>query len=60
MLVSSVVALLATAASVVSADLPKYSLIKTDRDAGRFTFVPTTRAQKEVIVKNAENVLAVS
>ncbi|XJO73058.1 hypothetical protein BDV3_004092 [Batrachochytrium dendrobatidis] len=58
MLVSSVVALLATAASVVSADYPSYNLIKTDRDAGRFTFVPTTRAQKEVIVKNAENVLA--
>ncbi|XJO74654.1 hypothetical protein BDV3_005446 [Batrachochytrium dendrobatidis] len=57
MLVSSVVALLATAASVVSADLPKYSLIKTDRDAGRFTFVPTTRAQKEITVKNAENIL---
>ncbi|EGF82426.1 hypothetical protein BATDEDRAFT_86231 [Batrachochytrium dendrobatidis JAM81] len=57
MLVSSVVALLATAASVVSADLPKYSLIKTDRDAGRFTFVPTTRAQKEITLKNAENIL---
>ncbi|OAJ42976.1 hypothetical protein BDV3_001897 [Batrachochytrium dendrobatidis] len=58
MLVSSVVALLATAASVVSADYPSYNLIKTDRDAGRFTFVPTTRAQKEITLKNAENVLA--
>ncbi|EGF76336.1 expressed protein [Batrachochytrium dendrobatidis JAM81] len=57
MLVSSVVALLATAASVVSADFPQYNLIKADRDAGRFTFLPTTRAQKEVILKNAENIL---
>ncbi|XJO77280.1 hypothetical protein BDV3_001879 [Batrachochytrium dendrobatidis] len=52
-----IIALLATAASVVSADFPQYNLIKADRDAGRFTFLPTTRAQKEVILKNAENIL---
>ncbi|KAH6589858.1 hypothetical protein BASA61_005464 [Batrachochytrium salamandrivorans] len=60
MLVSSVIALLAIGSTSVSADnYAKYNLLKDDRAAGRLVFIPTTLAQKEVILSNVENALAI-
>ncbi|KAH6581535.1 hypothetical protein BASA60_002367 [Batrachochytrium salamandrivorans] len=39
--------------------MPKYNLLKDDRAAGRLVFIPTTLAQKEVILSNVENTLTV-
>ncbi|KAH6583295.1 hypothetical protein BASA61_008077 [Batrachochytrium salamandrivorans] len=59
MLVSSIVALLATASAFASAEAyDAYNLLKDDRAAGRLVFLPTNSSQKEIILKNAENVLA--
>ncbi|KAH6568543.1 hypothetical protein BASA62_005393 [Batrachochytrium salamandrivorans] len=58
MLVSSVVALLATAAvSVSAANYTNYNLLKDDRAAGRLVFIPSTPAEKNLILTNAENIL---
>ncbi|KAH6574722.1 hypothetical protein BASA62_002326 [Batrachochytrium salamandrivorans] len=58
MLVSSVIALLAIGfTSVSAADYAPYNLLKDDRDAGRLVFLPTTLAQKEVILSNVEKTL---
>ncbi|KAH6560530.1 hypothetical protein BASA60_000270 [Batrachochytrium salamandrivorans] len=60
MLVSSVIALLAIGfTSVSAADYAPYNLLKDDRDAGRLVFLPTTLAQKEVILSNVEKTLNV-
>ncbi|KAH6577709.1 hypothetical protein BASA60_003906 [Batrachochytrium salamandrivorans] len=58
MLVSSIVALLATASTFASAETyDAYNLLKDDRAAGRLVFLPMNPSQKEIIVKNSENVL---
>ncbi|KAH6598999.1 hypothetical protein BASA50_003319 [Batrachochytrium salamandrivorans] len=60
MLVSSVIVLLAIGSASVSAtNYAKYNLLKDDRAAGRLVFIPTTLAQKEVILSNVENALAI-
>ncbi|KAH6567093.1 hypothetical protein BASA50_011263 [Batrachochytrium salamandrivorans] len=60
MLVSSVIALLAIgAASVSAADYAPFNLLKDDRDAGRLVFLPTTPAQKNVILTDVENALTI-
>ncbi|KAH6577569.1 hypothetical protein BASA60_003975 [Batrachochytrium salamandrivorans] len=60
MLVSSVIALLTiSATSVSAANYAKYNILKNDRAAGRLVFPPTTLAQREVILTNVENALAV-
>ncbi|KAH9248780.1 hypothetical protein BASA81_013525 [Batrachochytrium salamandrivorans] len=51
-----VIALLAISATFVSADnYAKFNLLKDDRAAGRLVFIPTSLAQKEVILSNVEN-----
>ncbi|KAH9272256.1 hypothetical protein BASA83_005600 [Batrachochytrium salamandrivorans] len=58
MLVSSIVALLATAAASVSAaNYTTFNLLRDDRAAGRLVFLPTTYAEKDLILTNAENIL---
>ncbi|KAH9263784.1 hypothetical protein BASA83_012819 [Batrachochytrium salamandrivorans] len=58
MLVSSVIALLTIGStSVLAVNYAKFNLLKDDRDAGRFVFIPTTLEQKEVILSNVENAL---
>ncbi|KAH6561887.1 hypothetical protein BASA50_001988 [Batrachochytrium salamandrivorans] len=58
MLVSSIVALLATATvSVSAANYGTFNLLKDDRAAGRLVFLPTTPAEKNLILTNAENIL---
>ncbi|KAJ8325868.1 hypothetical protein QVD99_004037 [Batrachochytrium dendrobatidis] len=61
MLCTAIVALLAAASSVSSAATvyPTFNLIKDDRDAGRFVFMPNTPAQREVVLSNAESILNV-
>ncbi|KAH6591289.1 hypothetical protein BASA50_008791 [Batrachochytrium salamandrivorans] len=60
MLVSSVIVILTIGSTFVSAtNYPKYNLLKDDRAAGRLVFIPTTLAQKEVILSNVENTLTV-
>ncbi|KAH6586396.1 hypothetical protein BASA50_000569 [Batrachochytrium salamandrivorans] len=60
MLVSSLIVILTIIATSVSADNYKqYNLLKDDRAAGRFVFPPTTLSQKEVILSNVENALAI-
>ncbi|KAH9246361.1 hypothetical protein BASA81_016099 [Batrachochytrium salamandrivorans] len=60
MLVSSVITLLAISATSVSAtNYAKFNLLKDDRAAGRLVFPPTTLAQKEVILSNVDNALAI-
>ncbi|KAH6579187.1 hypothetical protein BASA61_010384 [Batrachochytrium salamandrivorans] len=60
MLISFVIALLAIGfTSVSAAEYAPYNLLKDDRDAGRLVFLPTTLAQKEVILSNAENTLTI-
>ncbi|KAH9248990.1 hypothetical protein BASA81_013334 [Batrachochytrium salamandrivorans] len=60
MFVSSAVALVTIgAASVSNYNYAKYNLLKDDRDAGHLVFPPTTLAQKEVILSNVENALAI-
>ncbi|KAH6592573.1 hypothetical protein BASA61_004509 [Batrachochytrium salamandrivorans] len=60
MLVSSVIALLAIGSTSVSAyNYITYNLLKDDRGAGRLVFIPTTLEQKEVILSNVENTLAI-
>ncbi|KAH6576431.1 hypothetical protein BASA60_004542 [Batrachochytrium salamandrivorans] len=60
MLVSSVITLLAIGSTSVSAaNYAKFNLLKDDRDAGRLVFIPTTLAQKEIILSNVENALTV-
>ncbi|KAJ1332161.1 hypothetical protein BSLG_008977 [Batrachochytrium salamandrivorans] len=39
-----------------SSSYPKWNKIAVDRAAGRFTFVPFTRAQKETVLKNVETI----
>ncbi|KAH6590559.1 hypothetical protein BASA50_009278 [Batrachochytrium salamandrivorans] len=36
-----------------------YNLLKNDRAAGRLVFIPTTLAQKEIILSNVKNALAI-
>ncbi|KAH9250710.1 hypothetical protein BASA81_011493 [Batrachochytrium salamandrivorans] len=60
MLVSSVITLLVIGSTSVSADkYDTYNLLKNDRAAGRLVFIPTTLAQKEVILSNVKNALAI-
>ncbi|KAH6589351.1 hypothetical protein BASA50_010097 [Batrachochytrium salamandrivorans] len=60
MLVSSVIALLAIGSTSVSAyNYITYNLLKDDRAADRLIFIPTTLEQKEVILSNVENTLAI-
>ncbi|KAH6600221.1 hypothetical protein BASA50_002489 [Batrachochytrium salamandrivorans] len=60
MLVSSIIALLTIGSTFVSADnYAKFNLLKNDRDAGRFIFIPTTLDQKEIILSNVENALTI-
>ncbi|KAH6600394.1 hypothetical protein BASA50_002342 [Batrachochytrium salamandrivorans] len=60
MLVSFVITLLAIGFTSVSADnYVTYNLLKDDRDAGRLVFIPTSLAQKEIILSNVKNALAV-
>ncbi|KAH9268080.1 hypothetical protein BASA83_009587 [Batrachochytrium salamandrivorans] len=60
MLVSSLIVLLAISATSVSAtNYAKFNLLKDDRAAGRLVFPPTTLAQKEVILSNVDNALAI-
>ncbi|KAH9244864.1 hypothetical protein BASA81_017696 [Batrachochytrium salamandrivorans] len=60
MLIFSVIVLLAIGFTSVSAtNYPKYNLLKDDRGAGRLVFIPTTLAQKEVILSNVESALTV-
>ncbi|KAH6590589.1 hypothetical protein BASA50_009308 [Batrachochytrium salamandrivorans] len=60
MLVSSVITLLVIGFTSVSADkYDTYNLLKDDRAAGRLVFIPTTLAQKEVILSNVKNALAI-
>ncbi|KAH9250181.1 hypothetical protein BASA81_012060 [Batrachochytrium salamandrivorans] len=60
MLVSSVIVLLAIGSTPVSAtNYAKYNLLKDDRAAGRLVFPPTTLEQKEVILSNVDNALAI-
>ncbi|KAH6597412.1 hypothetical protein BASA50_004468 [Batrachochytrium salamandrivorans] len=60
MLVFSVIVLLAISATSVSAtNYAKYNLLSDDRAAGRLVFIPTTLAQKEIILSNVENALAI-
>ncbi|KAH6590557.1 hypothetical protein BASA50_009276 [Batrachochytrium salamandrivorans] len=60
MLVSSVITLLVIGSTSVSADkYDTYNLLKDDRAAGRLVFIPTTLAQKEVILSNVKNALAI-
>ncbi|KAH6602786.1 hypothetical protein BASA61_000759 [Batrachochytrium salamandrivorans] len=60
MLVSSVIALLAIGSTSVSAvNYAKFNLLKNDRDADRLVFIPTTLAQKEIILSNVKNALAI-
>ncbi|KAH9254293.1 hypothetical protein BASA81_007683 [Batrachochytrium salamandrivorans] len=60
MLASSLIVLLAiSATSVSAANYAKYNLLKDDRDAGRLIFLPTTLAQKEVILSNVDNAFAI-
>ncbi|KAH6573470.1 hypothetical protein BASA60_006018 [Batrachochytrium salamandrivorans] len=60
MLVSSVIALLAIGSTSVSADnYATYNLLKNDRAAGRLVFIPTTLAQKEIILSNVKNALTI-
>ncbi|KAH6588447.1 hypothetical protein BASA50_010728 [Batrachochytrium salamandrivorans] len=60
MLVFSVIALLVIGSTSVSAtNYAKYNLLKDDRAAGRFVFIPTTLEQKEIILSNVKNALAV-
>ncbi|KAH9263287.1 hypothetical protein BASA83_013342 [Batrachochytrium salamandrivorans] len=55
-----VIALLAISVTFVSADnYAKFNLLKDDRAAGRLVFIPTSLAQKEVILTNVENALAI-
>ncbi|KAH9268100.1 hypothetical protein BASA83_009489 [Batrachochytrium salamandrivorans] len=42
-----------------SSSYPKWNKIAVDRAAGRFTFVPFTRAQKETVLKNVETIFKV-
>ncbi|KAH6597291.1 hypothetical protein BASA50_004643 [Batrachochytrium salamandrivorans] len=59
-LVSSVIALLAIGSTSVSTvKYAPYNLLKDDRAADRLVFIPTSLAQKEVILSNVENALAV-
>ncbi|KAH6586404.1 hypothetical protein BASA50_000578 [Batrachochytrium salamandrivorans] len=54
------IVLLAIGATSVSAtNYAKFNLLKDDRAAGRLVFPPTTLAQKEVILSNVENALAI-
>ncbi|KAH9276116.1 hypothetical protein BASA83_001389 [Batrachochytrium salamandrivorans] len=58
MLVSPLVALLAiSATSVSAANYATYNLLKDDRDAGRLVFIPTSLAQREVILSNVDSAL---
>ncbi|KAH9250708.1 hypothetical protein BASA81_011491 [Batrachochytrium salamandrivorans] len=60
MLVSSVITLLVIGSTSVSADkYDTYNLLKNDRAAGRLVFIPTTLAQKEVILSNVKNALTI-
>ncbi|KAH6569539.1 hypothetical protein BASA62_004812 [Batrachochytrium salamandrivorans] len=60
MLVSPLVALLAiSATSVSAANYATYNLLKDDRDAGRLVFIPTSLAQKEVILSNVDSALTI-
>ncbi|KAH9273995.1 hypothetical protein BASA83_003630 [Batrachochytrium salamandrivorans] len=60
MFVSSAVALVTIgAASISNYNYAKYNLLSDDRAAGHLVFPPTTLAQKEVILSNVENALAV-
>ncbi|KAH6566020.1 hypothetical protein BASA50_005262 [Batrachochytrium salamandrivorans] len=60
MLVSFVIALLTIGSTFVSADnYAKFNLLKDDRTAGRLVFPLTTLAQKEIILSNVENALAI-
>ncbi|KAH9259886.1 hypothetical protein BASA82_001201 [Batrachochytrium salamandrivorans] len=60
MLVFPVIALLAIGSTFVSAsNYAKFNLLKDDRGAGRLVFIPTTLDEKEVILSNVENALAV-
>ncbi|KAH9264485.1 hypothetical protein BASA83_012017 [Batrachochytrium salamandrivorans] len=60
MLVFSVIALLVIGSTSVSAtNYAKYNLLKDDRAAGHFVFIPTTLEQKEIILSNVKNALAV-
>ncbi|KAH9269740.1 hypothetical protein BASA83_008212 [Batrachochytrium salamandrivorans] len=60
MLVSSVIALLTISTTSVSAyNYITYNLLSDDRAAGRLVFPPTTLAQKDVILSNVENALAI-
>ncbi|KAH9250712.1 hypothetical protein BASA81_011495 [Batrachochytrium salamandrivorans] len=60
MLVSSVITLLVIGFASVSADkYDTYNLLKDDRAAGRLVFIPTTLAQKEVILSNVKNALTI-
>ncbi|KAH9273997.1 hypothetical protein BASA83_003632 [Batrachochytrium salamandrivorans] len=60
MLVFPVIALLAIGSTSVSADnYVTYNLLSNDRAAGHLVFPPTTLAQKEVILSNVENALAI-
>ncbi|KAH6600893.1 hypothetical protein BASA50_002000 [Batrachochytrium salamandrivorans] len=60
MLVSSVIASTDHWFHLVSAaNYATFNLLKDDRAAGRLVFPPTTLAQKEVILSNVENALAI-
>ncbi|KAH6580462.1 hypothetical protein BASA60_002859 [Batrachochytrium salamandrivorans] len=60
MLISSVIVILTIGSTPVSANnYPKFNLLKDDRAAGRLVFIPTTLAQKEVILSNVKNTLTI-
>ncbi|KAH6590436.1 hypothetical protein BASA50_009411 [Batrachochytrium salamandrivorans] len=60
MLVSSVIVLLTIGSTSISAtNYARFNLLKDDRAAGRLVFIPTTLAQREVILSNVKNTLTV-
>ncbi|KAJ1342736.1 hypothetical protein BSLG_002833 [Batrachochytrium salamandrivorans] len=60
MLVSSVITLLTIGSTFVSAsNYGTYNLLSNDRAAGRLVFPLTTLSQKEIILSNVENALAI-
>ncbi|KAH9251469.1 hypothetical protein BASA81_010634 [Batrachochytrium salamandrivorans] len=60
MLVSSVIVLLTIGSTSISAtNYARFNLLKDDRAAGRLVFIPTTLAQREVILSNVKNTLTI-
>ncbi|KAH9273227.1 hypothetical protein BASA83_004516 [Batrachochytrium salamandrivorans] len=61
MLVSFVIVLLTIGSTSISAtNYARFNLLKDDRAAGRLVFIPTTLAQREVILSNVKNTLTIA